>query len=393
MPTIAENMSGGAKVGNLDPFYGKVSLLLRMDGTNASTTFTDTSPNPKAITTVGNAQISTSQSKYGGSSGYFDGTGDYLTVANSSDNAFGLGDFTIECWVNFSALPGNNIVMCIANTMTSLSSATFTMWWFGLYNNAGTNRLHLGRHGNGDVFAYVNWTPSLNTWYHIAATRSSSSVIGLFINGVSQSVTTSGSNWANDFSATGILSIGLVATALTFNGYIDDFRLTRAARYTASFTPPVAPLSLPGRLTDLTTNKYNSTMVNGLTFDSSKLRVRINRFWQPDSTASKVTFTQYEYGSTQRVSLNFTSLNRLDIGENLLTVFTEDASANKDTVRLLLHVVLNSSVHSLTQWPNPIQLPNSITIGYTYAAQKQDADSRLTIASINGSISSASLYE
>lgn len=123
-----------------------------------------------------------------------------------------------------------------------------------------------------------------------------------------------------------------------------------------------------------------------LTFDSSKLRVRINRFWQPDSTASKVTFTQYEYGSTQRVSLNFTSLNRLDIGENLLTVFTEDASANKDTVRLLLHVVLNSSVHSLTQWPNPIQLPNSITIGYTYAAQKQDADSRLTIASINGSI-------
>lgn len=123
-----------------------------------------------------------------------------------------------------------------------------------------------------------------------------------------------------------------------------------------------------------------------LRFDSSKLRVRINRFWQPDSTASKIIFTQYEYGSTQRVSLDFTSTNRLDIGENLLTVFTEDASANKDTVRLLLHVVLNSSVHSLIQWPNPTQLPNSITIGYTYAAQKQDADSRLTIASINGSI-------
>jgi hypothetical protein len=43
-------------------------------------------------------------------------------------------------------------------------------------------------------------------------------------------------------------------------------------------------------------------------------------------------------------------------------------------------------VHSLIQWPHPTQLPNSITIGYTYAAQKQDADSRLTIASINGSI-------
>ena len=253
-----------------DPYVNNVSLMLSMDGANNSTTFIDSSQNALAVTAVADAKISTAQSKFGGSAAYFDGTGDYLTVANNAVNAFGLGDFTIECWVNFSALPGTaGQNMGIANTMTSTGSATFTHWWLGLLNSAGTLRLHLGRHGNGAVFAYVNWTPALNTWYHIAVTRSSSSVISMFIDGVSQSVTTSGSNWANDFSATGILSIGLVATALTFNGYIDDFRLTRAARYTASFTPPVAPLSLPGRLTDLTTNKYNSTMVNGLTFDSS----------------------------------------------------------------------------------------------------------------------------
>ena len=252
-----------------DPYVNNVSLMLSMDGANNSTTFIDSSQNALAVTAVADAKISTAQSKFGGSAAYFDGTGDYLTVANNAVNAFGLGDFTIECWVNFSALPGSNLTMGIANTMTSTGSATFTHWWVGINNNAGTNRLYLGRHGNGAVFAYVNWTPTLNTWYHIAVTRSSSSVISMFIDGVSQSVTTSGSNWANDFSATGILSIGLVATALTFNGYIDDFRLTRAARYTASFTPPTAPLSLPGRLTDLTTNKYNSTIVNGLTFDSS----------------------------------------------------------------------------------------------------------------------------
>ena len=28
----------------------------------------------------------------------FDGTGDYLTVANSSDFNFGTGDFTVECF-------------------------------------------------------------------------------------------------------------------------------------------------------------------------------------------------------------------------------------------------------------------------------------------------------
>ena len=254
---------------NQDPFVNNVSLMLAMDGANNSTTFTDSSQNALAVTAVADAKISTAQSKFGGSAAYFDGTGDYLTVANNTVNAFGLGDFTIECWVNFSALPGTaGQNMGIANTMTSTGSATFTHWWLGLLNSAGTLRLHLGRHGNGDVFAYVNWTPALNTWYHIAVTRSSSSVVSMFINGVSQSVTTSGSNWANNFSATGILSIGLVATALTFNGYIDDFRLTRAARYTASFTPPSAPFSLPGRLTDLTKNKISSTLTN-TTFTSS----------------------------------------------------------------------------------------------------------------------------
>jgi hypothetical protein len=245
--------------------------MLAMDGANNSTTFIDSSQNALAVTAVADAKISTAQSKFGGSAAYFDGTGDYLTVANNAVNAFGLGDFTIECWVNFSALPGSNLNMSIANTMTSTGSATFTHWWVGINNNAGTNRLYLGRHGNGAVFAYVNWTPALNTWYHIAVTRSSSSVISMFIDGVSQSVTTSGSNWANNFSSTGILSIGLVATALTFNGYIDDFRLTRAARYTASFTPPAAPLSLPGRLTDLTKNKLNTTLISGPTYSGGSL--------------------------------------------------------------------------------------------------------------------------
>jgi hypothetical protein len=254
-----------------DPFVNNVSLMLSMDGANNSTTFIDSSQNALAITAVADAKISTAQSKFGGSAAYFDGTGDYLTVASNAVNAFGLGDFTIECWVNFSALPGTNQFMGIANVMTSPSSATFTMWWFALFNDAGTNRLRLGRHGNGDVFAYVNWTPSLNTWYHVAATRSSSSVIRLFIDGVSQSVTTSGSNWANDFSATTILSVGYVATALTFNGYIDDFRLTRAARYTASFTPPTAPLSLPGVVTDLTKNRSIGTLKNGPTYSGGNL--------------------------------------------------------------------------------------------------------------------------
>ena len=60
---------GGIVIDNGDPFYSAVSLLLPMDGTNGSTTFTDSGPNALAVTAVGNAQISTTQSKYGGASG------------------------------------------------------------------------------------------------------------------------------------------------------------------------------------------------------------------------------------------------------------------------------------------------------------------------------------
>jgi hypothetical protein len=210
-----------------DRYFSNVSLLLHMDGANGSTIFTDNSANALAVTPVGNAQISTTQSQFGGASAYFDGTGDYLTVASHASIAFGLGDFTIECWVNFSALPTTNTIMGIANTMTSTTSAGFTHWWFGLEDSAGTKRLRLGRHGNASVFAYTNWTPSLNTWYFLQATRSSGSTIKLGVNGVLQAVTSSGSNWVNDFSSTGTLVVGYMATVLAFNGNIDDFRTTK----------------------------------------------------------------------------------------------------------------------------------------------------------------------
>jgi hypothetical protein len=66
-----------------DPYYGNVSLLLRGNGTNGSTTIIDSSPSPKTVTAFGNAQISTAQSKFGGSSIAFDGTGDYLDVGSN----------------------------------------------------------------------------------------------------------------------------------------------------------------------------------------------------------------------------------------------------------------------------------------------------------------------
>ena len=83
---------------NTDPNFANVSLLLHGNDTNGSTTITDSSPSPKTVTAVGNAQISTAQSKFGGASIAFDGNGDWCQIANNVAFKFGSGNFTIEYW-------------------------------------------------------------------------------------------------------------------------------------------------------------------------------------------------------------------------------------------------------------------------------------------------------
>ena len=61
-------------------------LCMHMNGTNGSTTFTDSSLSPKVISSSGNIQISTAQSKFGGASCY--GNGGRLSVPDSEDFQF-----------------------------------------------------------------------------------------------------------------------------------------------------------------------------------------------------------------------------------------------------------------------------------------------------------------
>jgi hypothetical protein len=85
-----------------DPNFASVVLLVGFDGSDGSTTFTDESGAAHALTAVGNVQVDTAQSKFGGASGLFDGAGDAITAADSAAWHFGTGDFTVEAWVRFS---------------------------------------------------------------------------------------------------------------------------------------------------------------------------------------------------------------------------------------------------------------------------------------------------
>jgi hypothetical protein len=219
-----------------DPNFANVSLLLHGDGTNGGTTITDSSSSPKTVTAVGNAQISTAQSKFGGASILFDGNGDYLSIArNAAFLPVANEDFTIEAWVYLNAQPGATDAQIVGHGEYGVDSD-----WHLTINSSQQVYFYL----NLISAVYLNTTVlSLSAWHHVAASRSGtgSNNMKVFVNGVGASFTTNVTTIANGNRN---LTIGADQNGDESNldGYIDDIRITKGVgRYTANFSPPTAP--------------------------------------------------------------------------------------------------------------------------------------------------------
>ena len=220
-----------------DPYWDSVVLAMHMDGTNGSTTFTDEKGH--TVTAYGNAQISTTQSKFGGVSAYFDGTGDYISIASSLDYAFSSGDFTVEFFVRFSVVPGaGGYVALLSKQNAAGNEQSFTLWyggtekWFFNYSASGTSTAGSSSGLNGN-------TPSVGTWYNIALVRTSNQ-LNLFVNGVRGTAFAMNGNAIYGGSAPLLVgAANALSPAYFINGYIDDLRITKGvARYIHNFTPP-----------------------------------------------------------------------------------------------------------------------------------------------------------
>jgi hypothetical protein len=248
-------------------FTPSTTPLTAISGTSLltcqSNRFIDNSTNNFAITVNGTPSVQRfspfsptaaySTSVIGGS-GYFDGSGDYLAGPSNSAFAFGTGDFTMECWLYPTSFSGTY------QTYISTRTGTGTGADIQLYN--GTT-LMLGNQSGSIVSA--NNVLTLNTWQHIAATRSGTTN-RLFVNGV---IVASGTA-SDNFTSTGCyISSGQGGGNNYAIGYITDTRIVKGtAVYTAAFTPPTAPLTAITN-TSLLTNFTNggisdNAMINNL---------------------------------------------------------------------------------------------------------------------------------
>jgi hypothetical protein len=210
-----------------DPYFASVVLLAHMNGTNGGTSFPDDSLSAKTLTAYGNAQTSTAQSKFNGSSGLFDGAGDYVKTPHSADFNFGTGDWTLEFFCQWNSISGYQTILDhgygslgAISIQTGLNTGKFIVYTSGVARVTETSA-----------------TPSTGVWYYYAFVQSGGTIT-IYRDAVAAG---SASNPA-DLTITAEFGIGARASNGTYgaNAYIAEYRLTKGVARDVTSIPTAA---------------------------------------------------------------------------------------------------------------------------------------------------------
>ena len=245
-----------------------------------SNRFRDGSTNNFTITRNGDVKVtnfapfapsSAYSTSTNGGSGYFDGTGDYLSAASNAAFNVGTGNWTFEAWVYPTArAPG-------AATLFELRGADNASFAGPAINSDGTIQCYNLNGGFGS--ASTNGAP-LNAWTHVAVVRNSG-VLYYYINGVASGSTTMTNNWTGQTPMIGGQNWN---SSYMFTGYMCDARFAAAtAIYTSGFTPNTSPLTAVSGTTLLTKFQnaaiFDNSMKNDLeTVGNAQISTSVKKF-------------------------------------------------------------------------------------------------------------------
>jgi hypothetical protein len=192
----------------------------------------------KPVGAFGNTQVSTAQSKFGGASALFDGTGDRLIVANNDLLYWNTQPYTVEYWCRITAFATSQAFDDPTIIGNMNPDGNDDNWSFGP-DNSGNLTFKYWNGANNTV--KDTGTMSTGVWYHCAAVIASNT-IKIYLDGVEKaSAAISGTPQFS--TAWGGLNIGWGRSSanMSYNGYLDEVRISNTARYTGNFTPSTTP--------------------------------------------------------------------------------------------------------------------------------------------------------
>lgn len=303
-----------------DPYFDSVVLLAPFSGEDADTSSTDLSNSGHTLTFAGTAALDSDIRKFGFTSLLLDGDSDYISLASNTDFNFD-GDFTMEAWLRLNA-QDNNFSCIFGSNQTSFTTGAC---FFNAYGTSAPNnqrKVTFGDHTQS-TFLYSTTLLSTDVWYHVAISRTGST-IKLFVDGVEEDSASNSATFAFNTNGSRIGSNGWDGANGYVDGWIENLRITKGVgRYTGTFTPPErayptvggqnpvidgliinldpsSPASYPGSGTtiyDLSPNNNDGTLVGSPTISGGII--------QMDGIDDSISFTSIDISHTDKVSMDF----------------------------------------------------------------------------------------
>ena len=173
----------------------------------------------------------------------FDGSGDFLTISDSSDFNFGTGDFTIEAWIYQSEQNSSESKNIYSQRSASENGISFRVRRDTVFNPQCLDFFY-DTSGNGQTTGTTQ--VPLKQWNHVALTRSNGTV-RIFLNGRLDAINDlSGVNFGSASNGGPLIGVRKdTGNTEQWNGHISNLRVLKGtALYTKNFTPPTRELEV-----------------------------------------------------------------------------------------------------------------------------------------------------
>mgnify|MGYP006283225149 CR=1 FL=1 len=294
-------------------------LLLHFDG--------DVSDSEHNVEFNGNSSVDSSEKKWN-SSFYFDGDGDYLTIPDSDDWDFGSDDFTVDFWVNLDDWDGSDYQTFVNYVQDGTNTKA---WEFGTYLT-GQSKFRFIESSTGDPNLIVDHIFTDGTWHHLAVVRDGNTFSMYLDGGLADSTTSSNTL---TLSAANLLKIGRqVEQDRYVDGFMDELRISKDARWTSNFTVPSSPYNrLPvysefssAGTTDL--SSANLSSVTNLTLATSNGKINF-------SPSYGVYAESQDYNTNVEIGSKFVSVNTSALDSsfnNTATITMENVDCPVDII-------------------------------------------------------------